>query len=104
MENENYEQYEGKVIPYYIDGIKEHDAKVVLIDPDIGLTMVDSNNPETYLCCIVMPGSPKWSNLYNKRIAFRNFKNVIKMIRKGRYDTGNLEGCHGDPGAVDCPF
>ena len=104
MENENYEQYEGKVIPYYIDGIKEHDAKVVLIDPDIGLTMVDSNNPETYLCCIILPSSPKWSPFYSKAVAKSNFKTVSKMIRKGRYNTGTLGGVHFNPNAADCPF
>jgi len=104
MENENYEQYEGKVIPYYIDGIKEHDAKVALIDADIGITIVDANDPETYLCCIVMPGSPKWSNLYNKRIAFRNFKTVSKMVKEGRYDVGNLGQTFGNPTSSSCAF
>ena len=55
---ENYEKYEGKLITYSA-GDNEYKAKVALVDADIGITIVEKDNPNRHLVCLIMPGSPK---------------------------------------------
>ena len=85
---ENYEKYEGKVIKYSA-GDNEYKAKVALVDADIGITIVEEDNPNRHLVCLIMPGSPKWKDEWNTKgdieDAIENFKNTIEFIKNGEY-------------------
>lgn len=60
-----YEKLEGKVVVYSDHKLTEWNkktckARVVGLDPDVGATLVDSEDPDHYLICVRGPMSPSW--------------------------------------------
>ena len=89
----NYEELMGKVIdyPYKRDG--EHiklKALVAAVDPDIGITIVEEEDHERYLVCLIMPSSPQWIKGMNIKRAKATFDCVADMIVNNSYDDGEI--------------
>jgi hypothetical protein len=55
----DYNKLEGKIFDYDHYG-EIFKGKVSLVDPDIGLTAVFVDEPEKYMICLILPGSPQW--------------------------------------------
>ena len=104
----NYEHLEGKVIKF-VTGDKIFDARVSLIDHDIGITLVDANDKDNYLSCLIMPGSPKWNKSWNVSLeeVESDFQEFISFIEEGVFTVvpvgmDALLGCK--VSAEHCPF
>jgi hypothetical protein len=84
----DYSKLEGKIIK--LDSYGEvRDGKVALIEPNIGITIIGVDNPNHYMCCLVMPGSPKWQmlgdaeNSYSAKRVEVIFDAMVEGIKEG---------------------
>ena len=97
METKSYEHLEGKIIdwrsPLYKEG-KIFKVKVAGIDPDIGITLVNAEDPEDFFTCVNGPMSPQSRG--KSASAFANweeeFNQRLEAIEAGLYDMEKLFG------------
>ena len=113
IKERDYSELEGKIID--IEGIKScSKGKVIGCDPDIGITIVDLDDPNHYLVCLVGPSSPNHSGKYieeNRKM----FDMMVEQIEHGSYDmiasrrtfdelTGSPSLLSSPPSAKKCAF
>ena len=96
--------FEGKVIKYInADGI-EYNARVVACVKDVGITLVDNDNPSYYLRCLVMKNAPNfWSGKGEITSTRKKFTKFRKGIMSGILDLRNCYG-NGAASSASCPF
>ena len=111
----NIENLENKIIEFDT-GVNCKKGKVVLIDSSIGITIVNNDNPNDYLLCLILPSSPKWENHFDLEFSNDIFKAICKQIKKGVIDYeaisaireahNKFNGIFGNssPTFADCPF
>ena len=59
----DYSKLEGKGVIYISpSGFYRCEGKVVGCDPEIGITIVNANDPDHYLFCVKGPASPLWQH------------------------------------------
>ena len=117
MKNEDYEKLEGKIIDFvYTDFIKNKklktQGKVIGCDPDIGITIVNANDPNHYLLCLTRPSSSLWCDDINLERNELLFNELIKQIKKGKYIEEDIDNIMIQfeirvgfkPTAENCPF
>lgn len=88
MKTDKYEELEGKIIDCYNEGIHKK-GRVVGCDPDIGITIVDKDDPNDYLLCLIGPSSPLWiknNEGYCKKRHKILFEELVDQIKKGKHD------------------
>lgn len=103
----DYSHLEGKEISYQVNGKEEYKGIIALIDPDIGITIVDKDDHENYLSCLVLPSSPKWDASLDKEEVKKEFYEIVEMLEKGFYNvepTTYQTFFGSDPTADDCAF
>jgi len=78
---DKYEELEGKTV------IVEGDEGIIVgCDKDVGLSIVDINDKNYYLFCLVGPSSPNWDEVcYNscKELYYMLFDISLEMINDG---------------------
>jgi len=82
------EQYEGKVVKIIKDGKVMFSGLVVGCDYDIGVTIVNTEDKDDYLYCLVGPSANPEIYRSNVDRAYYNetFENLIAMFKKGFID------------------
>jgi len=75
---DKYERLEGKTV--IVEGIE---GIVVGCDKDVGLTIVDKNDKNHYLLCLVGPSSPNWKSFYVEGTYHKIMNLAIDMINSG---------------------
>jgi len=90
MKKSKYEKLEGKVVDYTYCG-DTIPARVIGIDPDIGITLVSDAEPTENLLCATGPLSPLWRKHFSKQQYKESFKLLYKQIKSGRIDTSKVD-------------
>ena len=117
METKSYEHLEGKIIdwrsPLYKGG-KIFKVKVAGIDPDIGITLVNAEDPEDFFTCVNGPMSPQGKALppHLYMVWEEKFARRAEAIEAGLYDVEDLYTADGrsldydgdSPDADSCSF
>lgn len=96
----------------YTDGSNEYIGKIVNIDYDIGLTIVDKDNPNEYLVCLIGPSAHK---NYDKKLDEKwpsIFYSTVRQIKNGKLTPNICEKIlhsinqfsASDPGPEYCAF
>ena len=90
--------FEGKIITYItVDG-DTYKGLVIACVKDIGITIVDADNPSLYLHCLKMKNAPNFSGykgaITETRKLFTKYrkgiiKGIIDLSREGRYSAVN---------------
>jgi len=78
----DYEKLEGRVINVKTSG-GPYFGRVIGCDPDIGITVVDINNPNHYLCCLIGPSAPNCSSRTDPKRNRLFFDRVVEWIENG---------------------
>ena len=100
MKNENYEEFEGKSVTFVNYNGEEIEAIVALFDEDIGITIVEKENKNRYLACLIRQKSPKWRTEFNKRDNEAHFKFLVNSIKKGKIDIPNYKNLNINQAAI----
>ncbi len=80
---EDYEKYEGKVVKAVRDDDETvFDALIVGLDFDIGFTIVDNNDKDNYLACLLGDTVFKDDN-FSKEDYKIFFDEIVKQIKSG---------------------
>jgi len=106
----NYEELEGKEVVF-----KELSKKGIVVgcDRDIGITIVNTEDKDDYIVCLIGPSSPLWKRVLHKEDSDEVFDLLVHQIKSGYVDltavcsliisqTGQQPGSH--PSAEDCAF
>lgn len=78
----DYSELEGKIIKYvYADGTFK-EGKIVGCDYDIGISIVNNEDVNHYLLCVVLPGASNWEEEVKEEAekAYKVFDKIIEMI------------------------
>ena len=113
----DYSKLEGKIITVETKAGRKDFAKVALVDPDIGITIMHPDKHYVYIFCLIMPGSPKYKNISNPldpEVAKGFFNFICEKIEDGWlseddiYTHLNFYGgeyiCGSHPTARSCAF
>jgi len=98
--------FEDKLITYIaVDG-ERYEGRVVACVKDIGITVVDANNPSEYLYCLKMKNSP---NFYGGKGQITMTRKLFTLYRKGIIEgvmDARLGSKHsgGSPSSSTCAF
>lgn len=111
----NYDHLIGKILE--VEGSSDHkEAKIVYLDFDIGITIVDALNPDTYLRCIWGPVSykSKAGEEYTEKMVedyTERFEQIVKDAEEGKYVIPYLspiemalKGMGNKPSSENCAF
>ncbi len=85
----DYEDLEGITISCNFFG-EEFDGYVAGIASGLGFTIVDADDKERYLACLLGPSSPLWPKSAGKAeedMFELMFAEVVRQLRKGFYNT-----------------
>ena len=112
----DYSKLEGKVIDLEADGVKGK-GRVALVDPHIGITIMNNDDPDQYALCLILPGSPKFKKLLCSLPSEHSkilFDSICAQIEQGVISDRGLQEAtdsfdktyaHGKfPSANNCPF
>lgn len=82
---ENYEELEGKVVDFVRWNDEVVRARVIGVDPDIGLTLVREDDHNLFLVCLLREGSPQWKEHNYKRSdsGDKIFNSALSQIKEG---------------------
>lgn len=109
----DYPELEGKEIKF-ICSLGEYRGIVTGCNYDIGISIQDKDDMSEYLLCFIGKHAPNFGGFGSggKRIHKKVFKNIVKQIQFGTYNTEitdkifdeGLIVCGNQPKAEDCPF
>ena len=112
-EYEEAEKLEGKVIDF-TDSIGTYKGRIVGCDPDVGITIVNDENTDEYLICLLCPSAPNYQNYYPQGVNRKLFDIIVSQLKQGYYlyETIKAEietiisnvGSGSNPTAEVCPF
>lgn len=96
--------FEGKVIKYIDETGKEYNAKVVACVKDVGITIINNDNPSHYLRCLLMKNASNfWVGKGEITATRKSFTRYRKGIISGTLDmTGYY--AQGEASSESCPF
>lgn len=113
----DYSMLEGKVIDYITWSGKKCRGLVIGCDYDIGITIVDVENKDHYLCCIHGPKDPWYNKTYpgqhHTRLHKAGFFSTVRWIKKGKVDEKMIQkiivacgyvGTMAEASSERCPF
>jgi len=107
---ENYEELEGKIIDYSDNSII-YKGKVIGCDPDIGITIINLNDPNNYLLCLIGPSSSLWDNSFDLKLNKKTFKVIVNQIKNGKINIPAINKARKNnytppatASAATCPF
>lgn len=78
-----YKDLEGKTVEieiHFEGSIENFRGKVALADRDIGMTIVDENNKDDYLLCLICKGSPKWKKNNDDELEIKRTQEIFDKI------------------------
>jgi len=83
---DKYEKLEETIVDCRTAGGGKQKGLVVGVDPDIGITLVNTENHNEYITCLIGPGSPIWKKNYNKKRYRATFELIVRQLKEGRYN------------------
>ncbi len=107
----NYDHLRGKVL-IVKNGLSTTKAMIVDADPDIGFTIVDEEDHDEYLQCLIGPVAfkAKWGKDHPDLEGFKDsFNKLVADAKKGIYVLPNFvemlaKGVGTNPTSEDCAF
>jgi len=103
----DFSMYEGKLITVQYCNIETYTGKVVACDMDIGITVVNNNNPSHYLYCVTGPFAANGEDFSHDN-HYVNFFRRIEEIEQGEMFFSMRDVCASmncpAPSAETCPF
>ena len=90
---DKYEKMEGKIVDY-VDGVGTIKGKIIGCDKDIGVTIVDNDNPDKYLLCYAGPKSPihEGKDPGSSKLSNAVMKFLMKHMEAGKIVAADMPG------------
>lgn len=98
---DKYEAQEGKVIDFYNTDDECTEGLVVGCDKDVGITIVNNDDHDDYLYCVIGPSSSLWNDDCSNAKILKTIPYVRDQIEEGVFHLNDLIAYRSSLGFVD---